>query len=77
MFFENDDDMIYLLTDVSEYGIGEYLYQLVNGKELLIAFISKSLTGAQLRWSAIQKEAYAFYCFITHYPIYYVVESST
>ena len=55
-----------MLTDASDYGIGGYLYQLVDGKELPIAFVSKSLTGAQLRWSTIQKEAYAFYYSITN-----------
>ena len=55
-----------MLTDASDYGIVGYLYQLVDGKELTIAFVSKSLTGAQLRWSTIEKEAYAFYDSITH-----------
>ena len=58
--------MIYLLTDARDYGIGGYLYHLVDGKELPIAFINKSLTGAQLRWITIQKEAYAFFYSITH-----------
>ena len=55
--------MMYLLTDASDYGIGGYLYQLVDVKELQIAFVSKSLTGAQLRWSTIQKEAFAIESF--------------
>ena len=66
MFFANGNDLIYLLVDASDYGIGGYLYQLVDGKELPIAFVSKSLTDAQLRWSTIQNEAYAFYYSITH-----------
>ena len=40
----NDDDLIYLL---SNYGIGGYLYQLVDDEELPIAFVRKSLTSAQ------------------------------
>ena len=55
LFLVNDDDLIYLLTDASDYGIGGYLYQLVDDKELPIAFVSKSLTGAQLRWSTIMR----------------------
>ena len=66
MFFANDDDLIYLLTNASDYGIGGYLYQLVNGKELPIPFVSKSLIGARLRWSTTRKEAYAFFYSITH-----------
>ena len=54
------------MTDASDYGIGGYLYQQVDGKEQPVAFVSKSLSGPQLRWPTIQKEAYAvFYC-ITH-----------
>ena len=55
-----------MLTDASDYGIGGYLYQLVDGNELPIAFVSKSLTGAQLRRITIQKKAYAFYYYITN-----------
>ena len=46
LFFANDDDLIYLLTDESDYGIGGILYHLIDGKELPIVFVSKSLTGA-------------------------------
>ena len=45
---------------------GGYLYQLIDDKEQPVAFVSKSLSGPQLRWPTIQKEAFAvFYC-ITH-----------
>jgi hypothetical protein len=33
LFFLNDIDEVFLLTDASDYGIGAYLYQLVDGKE--------------------------------------------
>jgi transposase InsO family protein len=72
LFFVNDTDPIYLLTDASDFGIGAYLYQLVDGKERPIYFVSKSLTGAQLRWSTPQKEAYAFYYSITG-PLSYLL----
>jgi hypothetical protein len=49
---------LYLYTDASDYGIGGYLYQIVDAKERP-AFISKSLTSTQLKWAIIQKEAYA------------------
>ena len=66
LFFYDETAPIFLLTDASDYGIGGYLYQLVDGKEQPVAFVSKSLSGPQLRWPTIQKEAYAvFYC-ITH-----------
>ena len=31
LFFSNDDDLIYLLTDASDYWLGGFLYQLVDG----------------------------------------------
>jgi hypothetical protein len=41
------------------------LYQIIDGKERCIALVSKSLSGPQLRWTTIQKEAYAIYYCIT------------
>ena len=55
LFFYDETAPIFLLTDASDYGIGGYLYQLVNGKEQPVAFVSKSLSGPQLRWLTIQK----------------------
>ena len=63
LYFIHDTAPITLMTDASDYGIGGYLYQEVNEKKQLVALVSKSLTKTQLRWSVIQKEAYAiFYC---------------
>ena len=63
--FLNDNDPIFLHTDASDYGIGGYLFQLIDGKEVPIAFVSKSFTLVQLRWAVIQKEAFAiYYCCI-------------
>ena len=65
MHFINDTDPIYLHTDASDFGIGGYLFQLTDGKEVPVAFVSKSLTTVQLKWAVIQKEAYAiYYCCI-------------
>jgi transposase InsO family protein len=51
---------LFLHTDASDYGIGAYLFQKTpEGKELPIAFLSKSLTAERLRWSVPEKEAYA------------------
>jgi hypothetical protein len=63
--FLNDNDPIFLHTDASDYGIGGYLFQLIDGKEVPIAFVSKSFTLVQLRWAVIQKEAFPInYCCI-------------
>ena len=52
---------ITLHTDASDYGIGGYLFQTIDGKDYPVAFISKSLSKSQIRWSTIQKETYAIY----------------
>ena len=61
MYFMSDTAPITLHTDASDYGVGEYLFQTVDGVNQSIAFVSKSFTSAQLRWSVIQKEAYGIY----------------
>jgi transposase InsO family protein len=47
------------MTDASDYGLGGYLYQVVDGKETPIQFISKTFDETQLKWSTNEKEAYA------------------
>ena len=54
------------MTDASDYGIGGYLYQLVDGEKQLVALVSKSLTKPQLKWSTILKEAFALYYCCTY-----------
>ena len=61
MHFVNDVDPIYLHTDASDYGIGGFLFQMVQGEETAIAFHSKSFSKAQLRWSVPQKEAFGIF----------------
>ena len=57
---------IALQTDASDYGVGGYLFQTIDGKEIHVAFVSKSLTKTQLRWCTIQREAYAIYYSCTY-----------
>ena len=62
MYFVDDDNLeIRLYTDASDFGIGGVLIQVVDTIWQPIAFISKSLTPAQIRWSTVQKEAYAIH----------------
>jgi transposase InsO family protein len=62
LFFMDETLPVYLHTDASKYGIGAYLFQrTTDGRELPIAFISKTLTDTQRRWHTPQKEAYAIY----------------
>ena len=53
--------LLTLHTDALDYGVGRYLFQMVDGVNQPIAFASKSLASAQLRWSVMQKEAYGIY----------------
>ena len=67
LFFPTSDGEVVVMTDASDYGIGAYIFQRVNGKERPIVFLSKALHGAQLNWSTIEKEAYAvFYTLKTY-----------
>jgi hypothetical protein len=50
---------IFLHTDASDYAIGAYLFQVKGEKEIPIRFMSKTLVGAQIRWSTIEKECFA------------------
>jgi hypothetical protein len=60
LFFMNEKAESFVHTDASDFGVGGYIFQVDNyGKEYPIAFVSKSLTGAQLRWSTPEKESYA------------------
>jgi transposase InsO family protein len=61
MFFPREDCPIFLQTDACDYGIGAYCFQLVDNEEQPVAFVSKSLSSTQFKWSIIQKEAYALY----------------
>ena len=59
LYFVDPTAPIYLHTDASDYGIGAYLFQVIDGVDRPIALMSKSLSGAELRWSTIEKECYA------------------
>jgi hypothetical protein len=50
---------IYMHTDASDYGIGIYLFQIIDAKEVPIHFLNKAFTKGQLRWSTTEKELYA------------------
>lgn len=54
---------VYLHTDACDYGIGAYLFQLINGVEVPVAFMSRALSERECRWpwSIPEKECYAIY----------------
>ena len=61
LFWMDDTSPIFLETDASDYGFGAYLYQLVDGMEQPIGFISKSFDERMSRWDVPQKEGYAIF----------------
>jgi hypothetical protein len=65
LFFVDDKSPIFLHTDASNYGIGGFLFQLVEDKKVPIMFLSKTLTKQERRWSTYEKEGFSiFYCFV-------------
>ena len=54
-------------TDASDYGIGAFLFHIGpdTGSKIPLQFVSKSLTGPQLRWSTPEKEMYAKFFSVT------------
>jgi hypothetical protein len=42
LFFLDDESPIFLHTDASQYGMGAYLFQVKNGREYPIRFLSKA-----------------------------------
>ena len=61
MHFMSDTAPITLHTDASDYGVGGYLFQTLDGIGQPVALVSRSLNKFQLRWSVIQKEAYGIF----------------
>jgi len=57
----DDVSPIFLQTDASDYGIGAYLYQKVNGVEHPIGFISKAIHNTHSSWDTPMKEGFAIY----------------
>ena len=61
MHYMSDTAPIILCTDASDYGIGGYLFQTIDGIDQPVAFVSKSLSKSQLRWSVIQFNSYMYF----------------
>jgi hypothetical protein len=61
LYFLDETSPIFLHTDASNYGIGAYLFQVRDGKNYPIAFLSKSLDDRMCRWDTAQKEGYAIF----------------
>lgn len=67
LYFVDEHAPIIVMTDASDYGIGAYIYQLIDNKERPIIFYSSALSGAELNWSTIEKEGYAIFATLTKF----------
>jgi hypothetical protein len=65
LFFLDDTSPIYLHTDASNYGIGAYLFQVVDGVKQPIRFISRTLNKTERKWNTVEKEGYAIFYAMT------------
>jgi hypothetical protein len=61
LFFIDPNAEVYVQTDASDYGISGYIFQLDDGKEVIIAFFSQALHNAETRWTIFEKEAFAIF----------------
>ncbi len=59
-----------LFTDASDYGVGAVLSQIHDGKEVVIAYASRHLDKDTLKYSTIEKEAYAIVFGVDHFRHY-------
>jgi transposase InsO family protein len=67
LYFVDERATIIVMTDASDFGVGSYIFQVIDGKEKPIIFFSKALHGAELNWSTIEKEAYAIFLTLTKF----------
>lgn len=65
LYFMDAHAPVTVQTDASDYGIGAYCFQTIDGVEKPTAIMSKSLTPEQCRWSVPEKEAYAIWYTLT------------
>ena len=61
LYFLNDTTTARLQTHASDYGIGDYMFMVINGQVRVVRFLSKSLTGSQLNLSSKENECYGIY----------------
>ena len=67
LYFMDDNAPIFLHTDACKYGLGGYLFQLIDGVERPISFFSKSLKGRELDWSTIEQECFGIICAVREF----------
>jgi hypothetical protein len=61
LYFRDQSAPLRVYTDASDYGIGAFLCQVIDDVEQPVAFISKTLSKAEKKWSVYEKEAFAIF----------------
>jgi hypothetical protein len=63
LIYPDFDKPLILRTDASQRGVGGVLFNVIDGVERPIAFVSKALSRAAKKWSTKEQECFAiFYC---------------
>ena len=68
--YPNFDLEFLLFTDACDYGIGAVLSQIQDEKEVVIAYFSRQLKPAELKYATVEKEALAVVEAIKHFRHY-------
>ncbi len=50
LLFVDENERIYVHTDASNVGIGEYMFQIIDGEEKPVAFITKAYDQPMMKW---------------------------
>ena len=61
LHFLDDTSRIILQTDACNTGMGAYLFQEKDGKEIPIAFMSKAFDDRMAKWCTFQQEGFAIF----------------
>ena len=79
--FPNFNLEFLLFTDSCDYGIGAVLSQLPDGKEIVIAYASRQLQKAEIKYPTVENEALVFFfssnSSVNTYLINYLPSSAT
>ena len=69
LLFLDETSPVVLQTDASNYRMGAYLYQLVDGVKHPIRFVSRGYNNVELKWNIVEsrKDAFAILCFLQPY----------
>lgn len=59
LYFIDYSKPIFIRTDASKVGCGAQLFQVVDGQERPISFISRTFTPAEQKWSTLEQELFA------------------